>query len=617
MTTYPAGTEIDYNYGSSGDLNYAISRLDHMSESGTTLESYKYMGLGTVVEKDHPQDGVNLTYIGTANGDAGDTVVGLDRFGRVTGQYWVSGTTNASTQLDAYAYTYDADGNVLSKSNLVNSSFSENYTYDGLSRLTAVSRGTSSQAFNLNNIGAMNSVTTNGTVQNHTTNDENQIINIGSSTISYDANGNVTTDDHGNTLVYDAWNRLVEVKASNGTIIAGYTYDGYGRMTSETNVTTTTDFYYTGTQDIEERTGVTDYTGASLSSNGTTTLVNVYSPDYVNDILLRDNYSSGSFSSRIYFSHDLTYSVTGVFSSAGSVLQRQVYDSYGNITFLNASWASTSDAYKSEQLFQGGWRSQFTDYYHFDARWYSPTLQWLSWDPANYPDGMSGYLPMADNPINFDDPSGNFAIGKYDIGGTFQVKPVSTNDIDKYPVKQSIIQERQKNGEGGYEVIYTPDAAHKDAGFAIHVGQAIQSGKAKPGWDVPEGTGDWQDTSTSPPQEFSHERGLPSYAQNPGTKHQDNDHGPGARGLSGMYSYFDSPGPSPAPFPTLFKIEIVAYYEPCKTILGAAYFEYTSAGRSIPADFNMAGWTGAGGPGPYTKAAVKPSPFAEEGIKNW
>jgi len=60
-----------------------------------------------------------------------------------------------------------------------------------------------------------------------TFNAQNQLVTDGTATPGFDAIGNVTTDDHGNTLVYDSWNRLVEVKASNGTIISGYTYDGY------------------------------------------------------------------------------------------------------------------------------------------------------------------------------------------------------------------------------------------------------------------------------------------------------------------------------------------------------------------------------------------------------
>ncbi len=63
----------------------------------------------------------------------------------------------------------------------------------------------------------------------------------------------------------------MEVKNSSGDLVAGYTYDGFGRMTSETDGITTIDFYYSGQQIIEERTGVTTATGSSTGSNGTVT----------------------------------------------------------------------------------------------------------------------------------------------------------------------------------------------------------------------------------------------------------------------------------------------------------------------------------------------------------
>ncbi len=56
-------------------------------------------------------------------------------------------------------------------------------------------------------------------------------------------------------------------------------------MTSETDGITTIDFYYSGQQIIEERTGVTNATGGSTGSNGSVTEELVYSPDYVNDVL--------------------------------------------------------------------------------------------------------------------------------------------------------------------------------------------------------------------------------------------------------------------------------------------------------------------------------------------
>ena len=176
----------------------------------------------------------------------------------------------------------------------------------------------------MNSIGDIQSVTADGTTTNRTTNADNQITNIGSATISYDNNGNVTTDDKGNTLVYDAWNRLVEVKKLQRDLVAGYTYDGLGRMTSETDGITTIDFYYSGEQIIEERTGVTTATGGSTGSNGSVTEELVYAPDYVNDVLARDTYVSGSYSSRVFFTHDANYDVTGVVqnSTAGTMLQR-------------------------------------------------------------------------------------------------------------------------------------------------------------------------------------------------------------------------------------------------------------------------------------------------------
>src|SRR5579884_4311104 len=81
--TYPNGRVLDYNYNAGLDSN--ISRLSSISDSSATLESYVYLGLDTVVERDHPQTDVNMTYLSQtgSTGDAGDQYTGLDRFGRV------------------------------------------------------------------------------------------------------------------------------------------------------------------------------------------------------------------------------------------------------------------------------------------------------------------------------------------------------------------------------------------------------------------------------------------------------------------------------------------------------------------------------------------------------
>ena len=244
--TYPNGRVLNYNYNTG--IDNSISRLSSISDSSATLEAYTYLGLGTVVKRAHPQPGVDLTYIkqtGESNGDAGDQYTGLDRFGRVVDQRWIVASTGVAT--DRFQYGYDQNSNVMFRNNLVNTSFGELYHasgagngYDGLNQLTAFSRGvlsqsgtmldtisspSHSQSYAMDAQGNFTNVTTDGSSQNRTQNQQNQITSItGVTTPGYDANGNTTSDQNGKTLVFDAWNRLVAYK-NGGTTLVSYSYD--------------------------------------------------------------------------------------------------------------------------------------------------------------------------------------------------------------------------------------------------------------------------------------------------------------------------------------------------------------------------------------------------------
>jgi hypothetical protein len=107
---YPNGRTVSYNY--SLGLNDSISRLSSLSDSSANLESYDYLGLGTVVRRAHSQPGVDLAYIklsGESNGDAGDPYIGLDRFDRIVDHRWVTTSTGVAT--DRFQYGYDRDSN--------------------------------------------------------------------------------------------------------------------------------------------------------------------------------------------------------------------------------------------------------------------------------------------------------------------------------------------------------------------------------------------------------------------------------------------------------------------------------------------------------------------------
>src|SRR5262249_15322799 len=79
--TYPNGRVLNYNYNAGVDTS--ISRLTSISDSSAPyLEWYSYLGLGTVIERDHSQTGVSLyNWTSYYTGDGGDKYIGLDRFG--------------------------------------------------------------------------------------------------------------------------------------------------------------------------------------------------------------------------------------------------------------------------------------------------------------------------------------------------------------------------------------------------------------------------------------------------------------------------------------------------------------------------------------------------------
>src|SRR5262245_45847913 len=101
--------------------------------------------------------------------------------------------------------------------------------------------------------GNFPTVTTDGTPQSRVHNGHNQLIQVGSETLTSDAAGNMTTDERGQTLVYDSWNRLV------GQSTNFYRLDALGRRsrvlhTTADGWTSIRNLYYTTNwQLIEER----------------------------------------------------------------------------------------------------------------------------------------------------------------------------------------------------------------------------------------------------------------------------------------------------------------------------------------------------------------------------
>lgn len=427
--TYPDGRVLHYGY--SVGLDNDISRISYLADDngsggiGTHLEEYQYLGLDTVVSRSRPEPGVNLTYIkqtGGSNGDAGDQYTGLDRFGRIIDQRWLDPATGTAT--DRFQYGYDRNGNRLYRENLLDSAMDELYHasgsgngYDSLNQLTGFVRGalsasspggtldtvsspSRSQGWDFDALGNWESVSTNGTPETRDHNAQNQVTGVGASTLTYDANGNMTTDETGRKFVYNGWNRLMEVKDSSNNPLVDYTYDALGRRISGDNGTEVHLYYSAQWQMLEER------------INGIAVAQNVWSPLYVDALVLRDRDADGlggTLEERLYVQQDANWNVTAITDETGAVVERYIYDPYGQVSVLAANWtARSSSAYGWVYLHQGGRYDEVSKLFSFRHRDYSPTLgRWTSRDPI----GFSGfdanlYRYIGNNPKSSSDPTG-------------------------------------------------------------------------------------------------------------------------------------------------------------------------------------------------------------------
>ena len=274
------------------------------------------------------------------------------------------------------------------------------------------------QSWNLDAQGNWSSYISNGSTQTRTANQQNELTSVsGLLTPAYDANGNMTTDQNGDTLIYDAWNRLVELKNASGQVIAEYTYNAQGyavtatypQGTSQLPPGTTNYLYYTSSwQLIEVRTGGTAAADVTVQM--------VWSAAYINAPVVQDTYSAGVIqpNSRLYFIQDANWNTTAVVgydatTNSWNVVQRYVYSPYGTITILNPDFttAPAGTVPMVNNLYQGMANDPVTGLYYERARWYSPSLgTWISQDPAHYIDGANTYQFVMSDPVGRADPTG-------------------------------------------------------------------------------------------------------------------------------------------------------------------------------------------------------------------
>ena len=322
---------------------------------------------------------------------------GLDRLGRIKEIKW----NNGSYDTVGFEYGYDRRNNRLFEKNTFGGTTGASpvavdalLEYDNLNRLVDFQRGTLNggndaitsanltQDWTLDQTGnwdSFNQAVDNPVSQSRTHNAVNELTVSGGGWANpdYDANGNMTLIPQPDNLlsnytaVWDAWNRLVELKDGNDTV-AQYQYDALNRRIiirdfSSGSLTATNHLYLSSAEQVlEER--------VDSSSNPSKQFI--WGLKFVDDLILRDrDTGGGTLDERLYGLHDLRYSIVAVADETGSVVERYTYDAYGCRKVLAGDFTSqSSTSYDWQFAYTGRRLDAVTGIYYFRRRYYHSKL---------------------------------------------------------------------------------------------------------------------------------------------------------------------------------------------------------------------------------------------------
>ena len=320
----------------------------------------------------------------TSYGPIGRKVSSIDQnTGEVTTTKEKADNTTKTTET-SYGYetaVTDGNGNVTT------------YTYDKAGNRTKEDDGTTQTAYTYNGLDQLQTATK----EKGTTVDEVR-------QYSYDANGNQTDVKNTKTgqtesYTYDAENRLSKVsvtdKDGKTAVIQQNHYNGDGQRIQKVEGSKTTNYYY---QD-----GVVSYTTDGENSQTSQNLIGTDG-----NILATQRYGSDHTDYLLYHK-DIQGSTTSLVKEDGSVDATYQYTDFGQTTINGDNKA------ENEVCYTGGIYDQSTGLYYLNARYYNPEDgRFVTEDSyrgeVDDPDTGHLYGYCANNPVNYVDPSGHFAI---------------------------------------------------------------------------------------------------------------------------------------------------------------------------------------------------------------
>ncbi len=347
---------------------------------------------------------ISMTATGPNTGSSATTLnsayaYGYNAVGWTTGLTWTVNGAVTTTQLQ-----HDAQGRLTRWAGQLNGP--ETWSYDGNGNI--ISNTEYLEGMQRTSVYTYSPSVPNEQLQGHTN-------GLGVEYRTYDHNGDTTsitsTDpitSHYHVdmrLSYDSQARPITVTTlQNGvplTVTMGYNADGQrARYTVAMSGTTTTDerFQYRD-GDLAQMAAMT----ATLNSDGSIQSTGQYTDTYLYNAdgqpleLLRQQ---GGATRRYWYTLDGRGNVVALTNSNGAVVDRYAYDPWGE-----GLPEGTSETVAQPFRYAGYWWDKDLGWYWVSVRSYDPEGRWLQPDPSQQ-DGVRTYVYVADDPIDFTDPSG-------------------------------------------------------------------------------------------------------------------------------------------------------------------------------------------------------------------
>lgn len=395
--TYPDGEALTYGYNSRMLLESVIGASAYVS-------SALYDSTGRMTQRGLG-NGLTQTYTYHAWNEKA-TVDGV-----LTGQGGRLKNLTVGT-LQNLSYLYDAAGNIKQITNPL-AGETNLYGYDALNRLTSWTlnplpgTGGVTEAYTYNASTGNLETKAGVTLQYNDAAHVHAVTNAGGNTYQYDANGNQTTRVIGSdtfTLLYDAENRLVEVK-KNSVTIAQFTFDGDGRRVKSVMGSET--LLFVGAHYEVKNPGAGQQVTKYYFAGMTRIAVRKYTiPQSMNvEYFLGDHLGSTSITT----------------DSTGAKVSEMRYKPWGEIRYSWTANPSTAPAYKLTDYTFTGQFSHIDDpstpevtegfgLMFYNARWYDPVIGRFAQADTVVPPGIQGldrYAYVNNSPIMYVDPSGH------------------------------------------------------------------------------------------------------------------------------------------------------------------------------------------------------------------